>query len=303
MKKLSEESIKKIKEAIGDENIFENEPLKNHAFMQIGGPAAYFFTPKSEDALAALIAVIRSENYPYYIVGNCTNILFRDEGYDGAIVQITEGFDEVLVNGEEVDAGAGISNERLSEILAENELSGFEFASGIPGCLGGGAAMNAGAYDGEMKDIIQSVKVLKEDGKIEEIPNEDLHFGYRMSDIQKYGYIVLGAKLKLKKGKKSDIQALVDDLTQRRKSKQPLEYPSCGSVFKRPEGHFAGGLITDSHLKGFSIGGAQVSEKHAGFIINKGGATACDVLALVKHIQETVKKNSGIDLVCEIRIV
>lgn len=303
MKKLSEEAIEKIKEAIGEENIFEDEPLKKHAYMEIGGPAAYFFTPKSEEALAALVPVLKKENYPYYIVGNCTNILFKDEGYEGAIVQITKGFDDVSVNGEEVAAGAGISNERLSKILVEKELSGFEFASGIPGCLGGGVTMNAGAYDGEMKDIIQSVTVIDKDGKIREISNEDMHFAYRMSDVQKYGYIVIKAKLKLKKGKKSEIQATVDDLTERRTSKQPLEYPSCGSVFKRPVGHFAGGLITDSGLKGFSIGGAQVSEKHAGFIINKGGATAADVLALVKHIQDTVKKDSGVDLVCEIRIV
>ena len=303
MKKLSEQSLEKIKAAIGGENIFENEPLKEHSYMKIGGPATYFFTPKSIDALAFLVEELKKEECPYYIIGNCTNILFKDEGYEGAIIKIGEGFEDVEIEGEQVTAGAGITNERLSEILTEAGLSGFEFASGIPGCLGGGITMNAGAYDGEMKDIVESVTVLTKDGDIKELSNEEMHFSYRMSDVQKFGYIVLKAKLKLKKGNKEEIQALVDDLTERRTSKQPLEYPSCGSVFKRPVGHFAGGLISDSGLKGYSIGGAQVSEKHAGFIINKGGATAADVLALVKHIQDKVKEDSGVDLVCEIRIV
>ena len=303
MKKLSEQSLEKIKAAIGGENIFENEPLKEHSYMKIGGPATYFFTPKSVDALGILVEELKKEGCPYYIIGNCTNILFKDEGYEGAIIKIGEGFEDVEIEGEQATADAGITNERLSEILTEAGLSGIEFASGIPGCLGGGITMNAGAYDGEMKDIVESVTVLTKDGDIKELSNEEMHFSYRMSDVQKFGYIVLKAKLKLKKGNKEEIQAAVDDLTERRTSKQPLEYPSCGSVFKRPVGHFAGGLISDSGLKGYSIGGAQVSEKHAGFIINKGGATAADVLALVKHIQDKVKEDSGVDLVCEIRIV
>lgn len=303
MRKISKEASERITEALGRENIRENEPMKLHSNIKIGGPAAYFFAPQSEDALKTLITVLNGEDYPYYIVGNCTNILFRDEGYDGAIIRIAEGFKDVVIDGETVIASAGILNEDLSDMLIENGLSGFEFASGIPGCLGGGITMNAGAYDGEMADITESVTVLTKDGEIKEISNPDMHFGYRMSDVQRYGYIVLKAKLKLKKSGKGEIRAAVDELTERRSSKQPLEYPSCGSVFKRPEGYFAGGLITDAGLKGFSVGGAQVSEKHAGFIINKGGATAHDVLELVKYIQDKVKKESGVELVCEIRIV
>ena len=289
-------------ENISKEKIQYNVPMSKYTSFKVGGPAECLIKIETLEELKQILEIAQNNNIKTTIIGNGSNILVKDEGIKGIVLKIEIKKFE-LSKENELIVGSGNKLGEIAQKLAKEEITGFEFASGIPGCLGGGVTMNAGAYDGEMKDIIQSVTVIDKDGKIREISNEDMHFAYRMSDVQKYGYIVIKAKLKLKKGKKSEIQATVDDLTERRTSKQPLEYPSCGSVFKRPVGHFAGGLITDSGLKGFSIGGAQVSEKHAGFIINKGGATAEDVLALVKHIQDTVKKDSGVDLVCEIRIV
>ena len=294
--KLKSESLDRITEKLGKEYVLLDEPMKNHSYMKVGGPANYLIIPGNEEELAFVIDELKKENYPYYIIGNGSNIIFKDEGYDGAIIKILERFSGIEIEGERAIVQAGATNKDISDKLTENGLSGFEFASGIPGCLGGGIRMNAGAYDGELKNVIEDVTVLTKEGEIKTIKNEDMGFGYRKSNVMPMGYIVLKATLKLKKDDKEKIEKRVSDLTKRREEKQPLEYPSCGSTFKRPEGHFAGGLITEAGLKGKMIGGAQVSEKHAGFIINKNNATAKDVLDLIEYVQEKVYENSGVRL-------
>lgn len=292
-----------IKERLGAENVLQNEPMKAHSNMEVGGPAAYLFMPKSAEEIGFLIDILKAEGIEYYIIGKGSNVIFKDEGYNGAVIKVLNGFKGMEIAGDEVKVRSGELNKDISERLCREGLSGFEFASGIPGCIGGSIVMNAGAYDGEMKDIVKDVTVLTKDGKVVTLSNEEMHFGYRTSVVPEKEYVVLETTLKLKKEDPSVIQKKVDELTEKRESKQPLEYPSCGSVFKRPEGHFAGGLIADAGLKGKSIGGAQVSEKHAGFIVNKGDATAKDVTDLIAYIQEKVYENSGVKLVCEVKII
>lgn len=303
MTQLSDTTLADLKERIGQEYVHEMELMKQHTNMEVGGPAAYLFEPGNAEELKYLIDTLKKEEYPYYVIGKGSNLIFQDEGFDGAVIKILDRFKGIEIDGERVVVGAGETNKDLSEALTQAGLSGFEFASGIPGCLGGGITMNAGAYEGEMKDVVEEVTVLTADGNIERIANADMAFGYRTSAVFERGYVVLGATLKLTKKDPADIQAKVDDLTERRESKQPLEYPSCGSVFKRPEGYFAGKLISDAGLKGMQIGGAQVSEKHAGFIVNKGGATAKDVLDLIAYVQKKVHEDFGVELKCEVKIL
>lgn len=287
---------------MGKDEIWENEPMKLHTSMEVGGPARYFFMPESEEKLAFLVKTLNEIKYPFYIKGNGSNIIVRDEGYDGAIIE-TRKLKDVKISGTSVYAQAGILLKDLSDAIYEASLTGFEFASGIPGSLGGAVCMNAGAYDGEMKDIIKSVRLMTRDGQIIEKENTDMDFSYRRSICSNGDYIALAATFELKEGKQEEIKAKIDDLTQRRTDKQPLEFPSCGSTFKRPEGYFAGKLISDCDLKGYSIGGAQVSEKHAGFIINKGGATAKDLTDLIKYVQDTVYAKFGVKLECEVKFL
>ena len=291
-----------ITSRIGEDAVFENEPMRLHTSMEVGGPVRYLFQPKSEDDLKFLLQILQENDYPFYVKGNGSNLIFPDAGFDGAVIEI-RSMQNVTITGEIVYAEAGILLKALSDMLLEASLTGFEFASGIPGSLGGAVCMNAGAYDGEMKDIVQSVRVMTKDGQIQEKTNEEMEFSYRRSLCSAGDLIVLGATLKLQKGDPEAIKAKIDDLTARREEKQPLEYPSCGSVFKRPEGYFAGKLISDAGLKGYTIGGAQVSEKHAGFIINKGGATAQDVLDLIAYVQKTVEEQFHVKLECEVKIL
>ena len=246
--------------------------------------------------------VLGEEKYPYYIKGNGSNLIFQDEGFDGAVIEIRR-MQNVTITDDVVCAEAGILLKDLSALIEEASLTGFEFASGIPGSLGGAVCMNAGAYDGEMKDIIRSVRVMSREGDILEKNCEEMAFSYRKSLCSSGDYIVLSATLQLAKGNREDIRAKIADLTARREEKQPLEFPSCGSVFKRPEGYFAGKLISDAGLKGYRIGGAQVSEKHAGFIINTGGAKAQDVLDLIAYVQKEVQEKFGVNLECEVKIL
>lgn len=294
--KLEQKTLDEIINKLGREYVLEKEPMKFHSHMEVGGPCEYLIVPGNSEELIFVITKLKEADYPYYVIGKGSNIIFRDEGYEGAIIKILERFSYIEVQGDRVKAGAGALNKDISDALIKEGLSGFEFASGIPGCIGGGITMNAGAYDGELKDIVESVTVLTKDGRIKVFSNEDMGFGYRKSNVRPQGYIVLEATLKLKKDSAEAVGARVDELTRRREEKQPLEYPSCGSVFKRPEGHFAGGLISDSGLKGMQIGGAQVSEKHAGFIVNRGGATAKDVFDLIEYIQKKVYEDSGVML-------
>ena len=282
--------------------IRKNEPLKNHTSFKIGGPAEEFSEAKSTEDVIALIEYAKQKGIPYMIMGNGSNLLVSDKGVKGLVIKISKGFDNVEIIGERVIAEAGILLSKLSNIVAERELSGMEEVSGIPGTLGGGIYMNAGAYGGEMKDFIEKVTYLS-NGEIKVAEKDELDFGYRHSRFSGTDDIILSAELSLKKGDIAEIRKKMADFNERRCSKQPLSMPSAGSTFKRPEGYFAGKLIEDAGLKGFSIGGAQVSEKHSGFVVNTGSATAEDVFSLIKHIQDTVYAKFGIKLETEVKLV
>ena len=282
--------------------IKKNEPLKNHTSFKIGGPAEEFAEAKSTDDVISLIEYAKEKGIPYMIMGNGSNLLVSDKGVKGLVIKIAKGFDNVEIIGEKVIAEAGILLSKLSNMVADRELSGMEEVSGIPGTLGGGIYMNAGAYGGELKDIVERVTYLS-GGEIKVAEKGELDFGYRHSRFSGTDDIILSAELYLKKGDIAEIREKMADFKERRCSKQPLAMPSAGSTFKRPEGYFAGKLIEDAELKGFSIGGAQVSEKHSGFVVNTGDATAQDVLSLIKHIQDTVYAKFGVKLETEVKLV
>ena len=267
----------------------------------MGGPADYFVTPQIAEEVAKVIEACTQEKVPYYIVGNGSNLLVSDKGYEGVIIQIYKQMNQVKVEGAQIHAQAGALLSMIAKRALDAELTGFEFAAGIPGTLGGACVMNAGAYGGEMKDVLKSVTVLTDKGEVKTLAKEELELGYRTSVIAKKGYIVLEAVLELQKGEKEKIQAVMDDLKERRVTKQPLEYPSAGSTFKRPEGYFAGKLIQDAGLRGFQVGGAQVSEKHCGFVINKDQATASDVMNLMNQVSDKVYEEFGVRLQPEVK--
>ena len=281
--------------------VLQNEPMKKHTTFRIGGPADYFVMPSDEQELAKVLKVCKEYSIPIYIVGNGSNLLVGDGGFRGVIIQLYKEMSTLTVEEEQITAQAGCSLAQIANAALNEELTGFEFAAGIPGTLGGAVVMNAGAYGGEMKDVLVRARVMTEEGEILELPVEELNLGYRTSVIPEKNYIVLGAVLKLEKGTRDEIKAQMDDLRQKRVSKQPLEYPSAGSTFKRPEGYFAGKLIQDAGLKGFSVGGAQVSEKHSGFVINKGQATAADVMELIRQVTEKVKSETGVTMEPEVK--
>ena len=298
---MNQEIGKKLLSILKVEQVKKDEPMKIHTTFRVGGPASYFVTPETEEEVAKVIEVCTQENVPYYIVGNGSNLLVSDAGYRGVIVQIYKEMNEVKVEGDLVKAQAGALLSGIAAKALGAELSGFEFASGIPGTIGGACVMNAGAYGGEMKDVLESVTALTGEGKIIELGRNELELGYRTSVIAKKGYIVLGAVLKLERGDGEKIKTYMDELKEKRVTKQPLEYPSAGSTFKRPEGYFAGKLIQDSGLKGFTVGGAQVSEKHSGFVINKGNATAADVMELIRQVTAKVKEDTGVTMEPEVK--
>lgn len=288
---------------LGSENVIENEPMCNHTTFKIGGCADWFLMPQNSEQLSQILNVIKENNMPVFILGNGSNLLVGDKGIRGAVICLCKKMDNIEVCGDEIYAEAGAILSRVSNVALAAELSGVEFASGIPGSLGGAVYMNAGAYEHEMKEVVKSVKYIDFTGEIFEINCENCGFGYRTSIFNKNDYIILGCTLKLKKGNKEEIKEKIADYTQRRVSKQPLEKPSAGSTFKRPVGHFAGGLIEQSNLKGYTIGGAQVSEKHAGFIINKGGATAKDIIDLIEYVQKVVFEKFDVMLEPEVKMV
>jgi len=285
----------------GPESVKSQELLKNHTTFRIGGPAAFFVSTDSEEKLRRTVEYCKDKDVEYYVLGNGSNILVSDEGYPGVVIQLFDKFNDIRCDGEHIYARAGALLSRIANVAAKNDLAGLEAAAGIPGTLGGAMVMNAGAYGFEMKDVTDYVRVLTPEGDIKDIACEDMDFGYRHSCVTDKGYIVLGAELVLDPGREEDIRARMKELKDQRSSKQPLEYPSAGSTFKRPSGHFAGKLIMDAGLRGERIGGAQVSEKHCGFVINRGGATAADVMALIERIQDTVKKETGVLLEPEIK--
>ena len=291
----------KLNNVIAKDSILLDEPMSRHTTFRVGGPADFFVTPKAKEEVRDVIRICKEAGMPYYIIGNGSNLLVSDAGYRGVIVQIYKEMNEVKAEGDLVKAQAGALLSGIAAKALGAELSGFEFASGIPGTIGGACVMNAGAYGGEMKDVLESVTVLTGEGKIIELGRNELELGYRTSVIAKKGYIVLGAVLKLERGDGEKIKTYMDELKEKRVTKQPLEYPSAGSTFKRPEGYFAGKLIEDAGLRGFQVGGAQVSEKHCGFVINRDHATAADIMELMRQVQIRVKENSGVDLEPEVK--
>ena len=291
----------KLNNVIAKDSILLDEPMSRHTTFRVGGPADFFVTPKAKEEVRDVIRICKEAGMPYYIIGNGSNLLVSDAGYRGVIVQIYKEMNEVKVEGDLVKAQAGALLSGIAAKALGAELSGFEFASGIPGTIGGACVMNAGAYGGEMKDVLEFVTVLTGEGKIIELGRNELELGYRTSVIAKKGYIVLGAVLKLERGDGEKIKTYMDELKEKRVTKQPLEYPSAGSTFKRPEGYFAGKLIEDAGLRGFQVGGAQVSEKHCGFVINRDQATAADIMELMRQVQIRVKENSGVDLEPEVK--
>lgn len=293
----------RFQEILEDNRILEAELMSRHTTFRIGGPADFFLVPENADEIKKIIAVCKEKNVPYFILGNGSNLLVSDRGYRGVVIQLDRNFGEVKVEGTEIHASAGALLSTIAVAARRASLTGFEFAGGIPGTLGGAVVMNAGAYGGEMKDVLRKVMVMDQSGKVFEIPAEELQMGYRTSIIKTAGYIVLGAVLSLKEGNLEEIKMLTRKLNEQRTSKQPLEYPSAGSTFKRPEGYFAGKLIMDSGLRGYRVGGAQVSEKHCGFVINTGDATAEDVRSLMKHVTEIVYAKFGVTLEPEVKFL
>lgn len=291
----------KLIDIVGKEHFLENEPMKRHTTFRVGGPAAYYITPATKEAVAQVVNACKESEMPYYIMGNGSNLLVSDKGFQGAVIQICKEMNRIVAEDVYVEAEAGALLSAVAAKACELELTGFEFAAGIPGTLGGACVMNAGAYGGEMKDVLQCVTVLDEEGQIKKFCNEEMELGYRTSIVAKAGLIVLSARIKLKKGERSEIRALMDELKERRITKQPLEFASAGSTFKRPKGYFAGKLIQDAGLRGYSIGGAQVSEKHCGFVINRGDATAKDIMELIHHVITTIEQQFGVRLETEVK--
>lgn len=288
---------------LGSDNVKQQEPMSRHTTFRIGGPADFYLCPHSTKEVQEIVEICKEEKLPYFVLGNGSNLLVSDKGYRGVVIQLWKNFSDITVKDCYIQAKAGALLSKVAAEALEAGLTGMEFASGIPGTIGGAAFMNAGAYGGEMKDIIKSVKVLDTQGEVRVLPKEELKMGYRTSIVKEKGYTVLSVELELTKGNQEEIRNTMEDLKERRTSKQPLEMPSAGSTFKRPEGYFAGKLIMDSGLRGFSVGGAQVSEKHCGFVVNKGGATAMDVLTLIREVQRRVKEQFGVELETEVRFL
>lgn len=290
---------------IGDENIVVNEPMSKHTTFKIGGYADFFTTPRTIQQIKEIITYCKQNEILYFVIGNGSNLLVSDDGYRGVIIQLYDKFNNIEYddNGQKliIKAQAGVMLGRLGNELMKRSVTGFEFATGIPGTVGGAVMMNAGAYGGEMKDIIVSASVMDRCGNVVTLNNSQLELGYRTSIISKKDYIVLEAVFELDKGNQEEIKNKLNHLSTQRKEKQPLELPSAGSTFKRPQGYFAGKLISDVNLMGYTVGGAQVSKKHAGFVVNIGNATAQDVIKLTDDVRSKVKEQFGVELELEVK--
>lgn len=300
---MKQEIITRLEQILTKDRIRQNEPMKNHTTFRVGGPADIFLTPSAEE-LPAVLSVCREEQVPVTVIGNGSNLLVGDKGIRGVVICIGSGMRGIRVDGEKIFLEAGVTLAAAAQQAAKAGLTGLEFASGIPGTFGGAVVMNAGAYGGEMKDVIVSVRVVSEDGEILTLSKEELDLSYRHSVIPERGYLVIDGELLLTREKDPDqITERMEELKKKRIEKQPLEYPSAGSTFKRPEGYFAGKLIMDAGLRGFSVGGAAVSEKHCGFVINKGNATAADICALMDEVTRIVKEKYAVTLEPEVKKV
>lgn len=298
---MQKEFYNRLIDILGTESVLIDEPMKKHTTFRIGGPADYYVLPKTIEEVQQVVEACKEAEIPYYVLGNGSNLLVSDKGYRGVIIQLYRNLNQIEVEGTKIRAQVGALLSQIAGEALRHCLTGFEFAAGIPGTLGGAVVMNAGAYGGEMKDVLQEVTALSKDGEIKVLSREELDLGYRTSVIGREGYIALEAVIALKEGKEETIRATMEDLRERRTTKQPLEYPSAGSTFKRPEGYFAGKLIQDTGLRGFSVGGAQVSEKHCGFVINKDNATAQDVIELMKEVSDRVEAKFGVPLEPEVK--
>lgn len=293
----------RLRAIVGEENVSQMEPMSEHTTFRIGGPADLFVVPDDVGEVADVIAACREEQVPYFVLGCGSDLLVSDDGYRGVIVALSDGLTNVSVDGEEMTCQAGVTLREASEMACELGLTGLEFACGIPGSVGGACFMNAGAYGGCMADVLESVRALMPDGSVQTMPADELNLGYRQSRVKDDGLVVLSATFALREDDPEDIRARMDDFTRRREEKQPLELASAGSTFKRPEGFFAGKLITDAGLKGYQVGDAAVSKKHAGFVVNLGNASAADVHAVIEHVQDEVDRQFGVRLEPEVRFL
>ena len=300
---MKQEIKQRFYDLLDEKQIMLDEPMSRHTTFRIGGTADYFLMPETYEELGAILKICNEEKMPCFILGKGSNLLVSDDGYRGVVIQMFRNMSAVEVCGRVVRAQAGASLAAIAAAAKNASLTGFEFAAGIPGTLGGAVVMNAGAYGGEMKQVLNQVTVMNREGEILTIPAEKLELGYRTSIVKTAGYFVLEAVILLKEGDQEVIRARMKELQELRTSKQPLEYPSAGSTFKRPEGYFAGKLIMDSGLAGYRVGGAQVSEKHCGFVINTGDATARDVMLLMAHIIKTVQTKYGVTLQPEVKFL
>lgn len=300
---MEKKALIQIFKDIEIEEVLIDEMMKEHTSFKIGGPADVLIMPKDEDEIVIALKTCRDNNIEPFIMGNGTNLLVRDGGVRGVIIKINDKLNNIQVNGDQIYAQAGALLTAVSRRAMKNSLTGVEFANGIPGTIGGAVTMNAGAYGGEMKDIISKVRLIDRRNNIIEYNNEEMDFSYRKSKVIEDGLIVLGVELQLRHGNYDEIRKTMSDLTEKRTSKQPLELPSGGSTFKRPEGYFAGKLIDDSDLRGFKYGGAQISEKHCGFVVNINNATCNDVLGLIKIVQKIIMDKYNIELETEIKII
>ncbi len=300
MEKISSAIYEFISTYVPEEDILTEEPMSRHTTFRVGGEVQCFVRISDKEQLKKLIPYLRQIEVPYFILGNGSNLLVSDKGYEGVILQIGNKMNTITVEGTHIRAQAGALLSQIAKCAYDKGLTGFEFASGIPGSIGGGVVMNAGAYGGEMKQVVESVLVMDIQGEILELSGESMEFGYRTSIIKNRPFIVLEVCLKLEQGNKERIASDMEELAQKRREKQPLEYASAGSTFKRPEGYFAGKLIMDAGLRGYSIGGAQVSDKHCGFVVNTGRASATDVAEVISEVQERVKDKFGVSLETEV---
>lgn len=293
----------KFRSILGEEDVLVNEPLSEHTTFEIGGPADLYIIPEDSDELCDVLRICRERKVPYFVLGKGSDLLVSDEGFRGVIIGLADGLTGVTADNETLTCEAGVPLREASEMACELELTGLEFACGIPGSVGGACFMNAGAYGGTISDVLSSVRVILPTGELQTLSREDLEMGYRTSRIKTEGLVVVSATFDLRHGDPDKIRATMDDLTERREAKQPLDMPSAGSTFKRPEGYFAGKLIGDAGLKGYQFGQAAVSTKHAGFVVNLGGARASDVHAVIEHVQAEVERQFGVHLEPEVRFL
>lgn len=297
---ISKNVVKALENFLPAENIYLNEPMSKHTTFRIGGEADCFLRIEAVEQLRKVQGYLQQLEIPYFVLGNGSNLLVSDKGYQGVILEIADKMNGIRIMGNQIIAQAGALMSKIARVAYENSLTGFEFAAGIPGTIGGGVVMNAGAYGGELKQVVTKVVVVDKSGELLELDNETMEFGYRTSAIKNHHFTVAEVHIQLAEGEQQNIKAIMDDLAAKRREKQPLEYPSAGSTFKRPQGHFAGELIMKAGLRGYQVGGAQVSEKHCGFVINRGDATALDVKQLMSHVQSEVKEQFGVELEPEV---